>query len=511
MRCDPWYSAKSLSLCTVLAILAACVTTYTYDVIPTVGDLGFAKKQPLSAALFIAPKDQQRIFSKKGRADYTASFAVGAGLVRAAPEVYGQVFRAMTTVDSMAAGEAHDLIVRPQVADLDFRWGWPGVHAVRIHLAVSVFANGKPIGEQTYVSKEHSVDVQDLIRDVNRVTSQALVESLAASARDFATGSDLARRVATLVAEKRQIEKSLLVGLESVNRYLRVVASEAVVRAAPAKDQMDLDTFPLGSVVHAIGYLPSGWYRIAKDGKPFGWLQESTVRPDEPGDRDRTAMIGTKPTIFLAYPKGGEELAEDKINLVGYVVSSNQTKDFTVSVNRFPLNVSSLWTGTALDTSGLRGYPVELTLPLQPGENKIELQIKDADGFVERKTVIVKRIEIAEDTRTASVTDLPPRLPNIDLERRDQAVTTDNFMAVLGEWVKDTAKSDFNKGNSMFDQGRFVRGAYYFRKSIKTEPMGQAWFNLGISEKALGHQRKAYEAFSEACRMGTSQACNISS
>ena len=84
-------------------------------------------------------------------------------------------------------------------------------------------------------------------------------------------------------------------------------------------------------------------------------------------------------------------------------------------------------------------------------------------------------------------------------------------MEVLGDWVRDTAKTDYNKGNTMFDQGRYTRAAYYYRKSIKTEPLGQAWFNLGISEKALGNETKASEAFATACQMQISQACNVAS
>jgi TolA-binding protein len=82
---------------------------------------------------------------------------------------------------------------------------------------------------------------------------------------------------------------------------------------------------------------------------------------------------------------------------------------------------------------------------------------------------------------------------------------------VLGQWVKETAKSDYNKGNVMFDQGRFARAAYYFRKAIKTAPMGEAWFNLGLSEKALGNESNASEAFSAACRMDISPACTFAS
>lgn len=229
-------------------------------------------------------------------------------------------------------------------------------------------------------------------------------------------------------------------------------------------------------------------------------------------DAKSTIDPGTvKPSIFIAYPKDVEELAEDSINVVGYVTSTNRTEKFGVFVNRFPLNVSSLWTDAPLETKGLRGYPVELTVPLQMGENRIQLQVKDEEGFVERKTLIINRIEIIEDTQITSIVGLPPRFPNVEVVIRDQSVTSDNFMAVLGDWVKDTAKSDYNKGNTMFDQGRFARAAYYYRKSIKTEPLGHAWFNLGISEKALDHENKAGEAFSNACRLQISHACDVES
>ena len=296
------------------------------------------------------------------------------------------------------------------------------------------------------------------------------------------------------------------------NAQARVVVANAAVMAMPDEKSYEVDSYPKGSVVHVIGRLPSGWAQLARQGKPLGWTALASLKLATAQTVGQAAAPGTKPSIFLAYPKGGEEIADDTVKFLGYVTADNRTKKITVFVNKLPLSLDHLWTDAAIETAGLRGFPLDLTVPLQPGANRIELQVLDESGFLEKRIVSVNSITLDERTGTAPLpTDLPARLANMEIASRDQAMTSENFMAVLGDWVKNTALSDYNKGNAMFDQGRFVRAAYYYRKAIKTDPSGQAWFNLGISEKSLGNVDKANAAFSTACRMNVPQACNVSS
>lgn len=238
-----------------------------------------------------------------------------------------------------------------------------------------------------------------------------------------------------------------------------------------------------------------------------------TVSASSAGGRDdQTATIRDKPSVFIAFPKDEVEVAEETVAVFGYITSLNLTDRFRVLVNRLPLSVEELWTDSPIDTKGLRGFPVDLNVPLQMGDNRIELQVLDRQGFLERKTVLVRRIALEEKAAAiAPPTGLPDRLPDVAVDRQRGDVTANNFIAVLGQWVTQTAKTDYNKGNVMFDQGRFARAAYYFRKAIKTSPMGEAWFNLGLSETALGNNAEASEAFSNACRLEISAACTLSS
>jgi hypothetical protein len=221
--------------------------------------------------------------------------------------------------------------------------------------------------------------------------------------------------------------------------------------------------------------------------------------------------MAAKPAIFVVYPKGGEEVAEPSIRLIGYVTSLNRTGKLKVFLNKISLSVEELWNQAVVETAGLRGYPLDLTIPLQPSANHIEIRILDEKGFLETKLVSLRRIELDETGAgdAAGAAGLPARLADVALSRRDQAVTTQNFMAVLASWVKETAKSDYNKGNSMYDQGRFVRAAYYFAKAIRTEPTGRAHFNLGLARSALGQADAAGQAFAEACALEQQAACAL--
>jgi tetratricopeptide (TPR) repeat protein len=285
----------------------------------------------------------------------------------------------------------------------------------------------------------------------------------------------------------------------------------APVRELSQKDAYRLDDYPLGSVIHVIGELPSGWLQVAREGKPFGWVHASAMRPEKKEQAAAKAAPGAKPAIYIASPKPGDEVAEPVVRILGYVTSANRTEDLRVYVNHRLVPTQSLWSDTPIQARGLRGFPLKLTVPLGSGDNKIEVHVLDQQGFLVNQALSVRRIDITEAARPAAVTDLPARLADVAVAERTQAVSADNFMAVLGSWVKDTAKTDYNKGNSMFDAGRFARAAYYYRKSIKTEPMGQAWFNLGISEQALGDAAKARQAFAAACRMKVAPACGVGS
>ena len=224
--------------------------------------------------------------------------------------------------------------------------------------------------------------------------------------------------------------------------------------------------------------------------------------------------IREKPTIYVAFPKGDVQVAETEIDFIGYVNSHNRTKNIEVLINNKPFNVARLWTDFIVDTKGLRGFPLRWNIPLDLGTNKIDVNVLDQAGFLVNHTVTVKRIKLVERTPAAreklqQVANLPPRLTNVEVAGQSQNVTPENFMAVLGSWVKQTAKSDYNKGNSMFDQGRFERAAYYYRKSVKTDASARAYFNLGLTQTGLGKDKAAREAFQKACDLKEERGCEM--
>lgn len=226
-------------------------------------------------------------------------------------------------------------------------------------------------------------------------------------------------------------------------------------------------------------------------------------------------ILQEKPQIFIVFPKGNEEIADKEVDLFGYVNSKNRTDKIEVLINNKPVDVAGLWADFKVTPAGLRGYPLRWKVPLEKGINKIDINVLDQAGFLVNHTTTVKRIVIVEaptptTTQVAIVANLGKRLPNLEIAKQDQAVSSDNFMAILEGWVAETAKSDYNKGNSMFDQGRHKRAAYYYRKSVKTAPLGEAYYNLGLAEKVQGNGKASSDAFTQACKLNLSQACNMS-
>ena len=282
-----------------------------------------------------------------------------------------------------------------------------------------------------------------------------------------------------------------------------------------------------------VGYLKK--FLIAKDAKTqklaiesIEYITGGTLSPDQLAELKKSATelstalktgerkdkLREKPTIYVAFPKGAEEIAERNIDFIGYVSSHNRTEYIEVLVNNRPVPVDSLWTNFSVRTKGLRGYPVRWRIPVSVGANRIDVNVLDQAGFLVNHSVTVKRIELVEKTRPKDqaptpVGDLPARMADLQLAQPNEKVTADNFMAVLGGWVKQTAKTDYNKGNSMFDQKRYERAAYYYSKSLKTDPAAVTYFNLGVVHLALDKKKQARASFQKSCELKGERACPL--
>ena len=64
------------------------------------------------------------------------------------------------------------------------------------------------------------------------------------------------------------------------------------------------------------------------------------------------------------------------------------------------------------------------------------------------------------------------------------------------------AKSDVEKGNILFQQGKYEAAAINYRKAIqKDENYGEAFYRLGLTELKEEHLREAFDAFHRAVQL----------
>ena len=504
-----------------LLFMPGCIT-YTIQLKPEMSGVKVPGQRTMSVAVIQGESLKAEFQKPLGGAVMT--YNMSEALRAVSQEAYAKVFRHVVSLAAPPAAGEYDLVIAQDILDFQHTFQCAGFSCqsstARLTLRIKLLSKGEEIWTKDYRSPEvrgpgWSVSTDDLLKSYEVAAGGALVAAVKSSAEGFHKDQKLARLVRSLDKFYLEQQRKIADRLQRENATFRVVAADARVRQSPDADAYEIDSYPMGSVVHVIGRLDDGWLQVARDGKPFGWVYEASLRAEGNvgGGGGGASTADKKPTIYVAYPKGNEKVAEDAIEFIGYVSSENRTDRLEVLVNNRRVRVDRLWSEFKVAPKGLRGYPIRWRVPLNPGRNKINVNVLDQEGFLVNKAVIVERIEIAETPApaTTSMADLPPPLGDLAVAQQAVDVNTENFMSILGDWVKETAKSDYNKGNTMFDQGRFARAAYYYKKSVKTEPLAQAWFNLGVSEKALGNETKASEAFATACKMNVPQACNVAS
>jgi hypothetical protein len=79
---------------------------------------------------------------------------------------------------------------------------------------------------------------------------------------------------------REAMEKAIAHSLKKESRYFRVVATYAVVRELPDAEARQVAKLSQAEIVHATGSLPSGWFQVSKEGRPIGWVHNSTLRED---------------------------------------------------------------------------------------------------------------------------------------------------------------------------------------------------------------------------------------
>jgi len=78
------------------------------------------------------------------------------------------------------------------------------------------------------------------------------------------------------LADKKALAqiKAELIPLDS---RFRVVVNSAVIRELPWASSSVVKGIGLGGIIQVIGKLPSGWFQVAKEGEPVGWMHEGSA------------------------------------------------------------------------------------------------------------------------------------------------------------------------------------------------------------------------------------------
>ena len=77
---------------------------------------------------------------------------------------------------------------------------------------------------------------------------------------------------------ERRLRQQIATGLIKENRYFRIIASNAVLRKMPDAEAEEVAQLSQAELVHATGFLPSGWLQVSKEGRPIGWVHKSVLR-----------------------------------------------------------------------------------------------------------------------------------------------------------------------------------------------------------------------------------------
>ncbi|MBT3359147.1 MAG: hypothetical protein HN403_05920 [Rhodospirillales bacterium] len=86
----------------------------------------------------------------------------------------------------------------------------------------------------------------------------------------------LPETLASTKAERSQIARDL----QPESGTYRVIAGKTTVRQRPRANAEAVGTLPRGSLAQVVGRLQSGWLRIARGGKPYGWAHRTALRPE---------------------------------------------------------------------------------------------------------------------------------------------------------------------------------------------------------------------------------------
>jgi hypothetical protein len=82
-------------------------------------------------------------------------------------------------------------------------------------------------------------------------------------------------------AEKRDAaHRRIVANLKKENRYFKVTSTKATVRRMPDAGANVVTILAQAEIVHVVGSLPSGWFKVSQEGKSIGWVHSSFLQED---------------------------------------------------------------------------------------------------------------------------------------------------------------------------------------------------------------------------------------
>ena len=97
---------------------------------------------------------------------------------------------------------------------------------------------------------------------------------------------------------KQKVLAQIRSELVPLNSKFRITTDIAKIRQMPRPDSEVIKKIGLGGIIQVIGKLPSGWFQVAKDGEPVGWVHINSVTLDStapPSPQERQARTVKEP------------------------------------------------------------------------------------------------------------------------------------------------------------------------------------------------------------------------
>ncbi len=292
----------------------------------------------------------------------------GEALEPAMRQAYGPRFANLSIVSGGSSPPDDSLVISPTITK--FTHFYPNFSSVRIELVVTITTLQ---GDRVLWSKDYTVedtfshafgDCSGLSQGDIDAIGDHIVAIMADHAKELTANRQVATTIETIEGGGMQ---ALTAELTQVNASYRVIAASTPVRYAPNADSYKVDTFPLGSVAHVIGTLPTGWMQVAREGKPLGWVHGVSLREERAEGRPAASGAPRFPTkpIGVTFKKASPR-PDDVAVIIGNANYRRQGRDIPNVVPAYA------------DAAGMRNYAAD-ALGIDPDNIIFIKDAKQAD------------------------------------------------------------------------------------------------------------------------------------